>query len=108
MSNVLDNVLECTCMYLIFHFNFDKIDIPGMKKAQTQPDFRLREKLMSLNFVSNRARNAISRHLKDAKSQNFPGLRPWTPLGGLTAPPQTPQLLAPSLRSVAKRLASLR
>ena len=26
------------------------------------------------------------------KMQNFPGLRPWTPLGGLTAPPKKPQL----------------
>ena len=35
-------------------------------------------------------RNAISSPSEDPKSQNFPGLRPWPPLGGLTAPPNPP------------------
>ena len=43
-------------------------------------------------------RNAISSPSEEPRSKNFPGLRPWPPLGGLTAPPQTPQLLLDSLR----------
>ena len=42
------------------------------------------------------------------KMQKFPGLRPWTPLGGLTAPPNptaaTYSLRAPTFVSVAMLL----
>ena len=40
-----------------------------------------------------RSRMAILEHVQVAKFKIFQGLCPWTPLGGLTAPPQTPQLL---------------
>ena len=61
--------------------------------------FLFLELLVQLNYPLKACWKSYFWLSEGSESQNFPGLFPLSPLGGLQRPPN-PQLLSPSLRSV--------